>query len=135
MSLKAKLGDTWKEAKSLHVKVNGEWKDISTLYSKKDGAWVTVFSSGALIEFMDYPYPIPVANGWQYSTDGKTWTNVEADGEINTSGTFTGYVKAKGELSLSEYYNETGVGDTCTGWIEKRWNSIEYRKVLRFVIC
>ena len=78
MSLKAKLGDTWKETKSLHVKVNGEWKDISKLYSKKDGAWFVVFSGGgAIIEFLDYPYAIPVMKGWEYSTDGVTWTTVE----------------------------------------------------------
>ena len=77
MSLKTKLGDTWKEAKSLHVKVNGEWKDISKLYSKKDGAWFVVFSGGgAIIEFLDYPYAIPVMKGWEYSTDGKNWTTV-----------------------------------------------------------
>lgn len=77
MSLKAKLGDTWKEAKSLHVKVNGEWKDISKLYSKKDGAWFVVFSGGgAIIEFLDYPYAIPVMKGWEYSTDGKNWVTV-----------------------------------------------------------
>lgn len=77
MSLKAKLGDTWKEAKSLHVKVNGEWKDISKLYSKKDGAWFVVFSGGGvIIEFLDYPYAIPVMKGWEYSTDGKNWTTV-----------------------------------------------------------
>ena len=94
MTLSMKLGGAWKEAQSLHVKINGEWKDVSTLYSKKDGAWVTVYSSGALIEFADYPFPIPVAKGWKYSTDGKVWTTVEADGEINSDGMFTGFVKA-----------------------------------------
>lgn len=85
MSLKAKLGDTWKEAKSLHVKVNGEWKDISKLYSKKDGAWFVVFSGGgAIIEFLDYPYAIPVMKGWEYSTDGVTWTTVKEDVYVPT---------------------------------------------------
>ena len=106
MTLSMKLGGAWKEAQSLHVKINGEWKDVATLYSKKDGAWITVYSSGALIEFLDYPYPIPVAKGWKYSTDGSTWTNVVADGEINTSGTFTGFVKANCAITLNEYYTE-----------------------------
>lgn len=106
MTLSMKLGGAWKEAQSLHVKIAGEWKDVSTLYSKKDGAWVTVYSSGALITFMNYPYPIPVAAGWKYSTDKTNWTTVETDGEINTNGsTFTGYVKAK-SITLNEYYTE-----------------------------
>lgn len=215
MSLYTKVGGALKQVQSLPVMINGEIKDISTLYSKKDGAIVVVFSSGAIIEFSEYNMPIPVASGWQYSTDGKTWTTVSEDGEINgpkgpyydfseayldwnnglylrgigvvdetnvdyvlvnyslmdgsdvvstsentsddfeldigtegiclldgpisgtyddphfvwnsvavydTSGnvvwtytpgsTFTGYVKAKGELSLTDYYNRTGVGDT-----------------------
>lgn len=102
MTLSMKLGGAWKEAQSLHVKINGEWKDISTLYSKKDGAWVTVYSSGALITFTNYPYPIPVAAGWKYSTDKTNWTTVETDGTINNSGTFTGWVKAK-DLVLNEF--------------------------------
>ena len=106
MTLKTKVDGAWKEASSLKVKINGEWKDVATLYSKKDGVWITVYSSGALIEFADYPYPIPVASGWKYSIDGKTWTTVSADGEINTSGTFTGYVKAKDTLTLNDYYTE-----------------------------
>ena len=85
MTLSMKLGGAWKEAQSLHVKIAGEWKDVSTLYSKKDGAWITVYSSGVLIEFADYPFSIPVAKGWKYSTDGITWTTVSADSEINTS--------------------------------------------------
>ena len=73
MSLKAKLGDTWKEAKSLHVKVNGEWKDISKLYSRTNGEWRVIYtSSGAvIIEFLDYPYAIPVMKGWQYQPTTK----------------------------------------------------------------
>lgn len=89
MTLKIKKDGAWKEASSLKVKINGEWKDVSTLYSKKDGAWVTVYSSGALITFSSYPYPIPVAKGWKYSTDGVNWTTVEADGEINKPISFT----------------------------------------------
>ena len=106
MALKTKVDGAWREASSLKVKINGEWKDISTLYSKKDGAWVTVYSSGALITFTNYPYPIPVATGWKYSTDRVNWTTVTSDSTINTSGTFTGYVKAKGTLTLSDYYTE-----------------------------
>ena len=89
MALKAKVDGAWKEAQSLHVKINGEWKDVSTLYSKKDGAWVTVYSAGALITFNAYPYPIPGATGWEYSTDKFNGTEVTSDSTINTSGTVT----------------------------------------------
>ena len=106
MTLKVKKDGAWKEASSLKVKINGEWKDVSTLYSKKDGAWVTVYSSGALIEFADYPYPIPVAKGWKYSSDKVNWTTVSSDSTINTSGKFTGWVKAN-KITLSEYYDST----------------------------
>ena len=106
MTLSMKLGGAWKETQSLHVKINGEWKDVSTLYSKKDGAWITVYSSGALIEFADYPYPIPVAKGWKYSTDKVNWTTVTSDSTINESGTFTGFIKAN-SITLSDYYNDS----------------------------
>lgn len=109
MTLKVKKDGAWKEASSLKVKINGEWKDVSTLYSKKDGAWVTVYSSGALITFSNYPYPIPVAKGWKYSSDKVNWTTVSADGEINTSGTFTGFIKAN-SITLSDYYQEMSEG-------------------------
>lgn len=106
MTLKVKKDGAWKEASSLKVKINGEWKDVSTLYSKKDGAWVTVYSSGALITFTNYPYPIPVAKGWKYSTDKTNWTTVTSDSKINESGTFTGWVKVKSELSLNDYFTD-----------------------------
>lgn len=103
MSLSVKQSGAWKECQSLHVKVDGEWKEISELFSKKDGAWVTVFSSGALIEFYNYPYPIPVMAGWQKSTDGSTWTNIEEDGRISAG--FTGFIKTKGDLVLNTFVN------------------------------
>lgn len=112
MTLKVKKDGAWKEASSLKVKINGEWKDVATLYSKKDGAWITVYSSGALITFSSYPYPIPVAKGWQYSTDKVNWTTVSSDGTINESGSFTGYVKAKGNLTLNDFYTDTRDGDS-----------------------
>lgn len=98
----AKAGGALKQVTSLPVLFNGEIRDISTLYSKKDGALVTVFSSGALIEFMDYPYPIPVMAGWQYSTDGKTWTTVSEDGEIDGSSYPVQYYDFSG-ISISAY--------------------------------
>lgn len=106
MTLHVKKGGSWNEISALKVKINGEWKDISTLYSKKDGAWVTVYSSGALITFTNYPYPIPVAAGWKYSTDKTNWTTAETDGTINDSGTFTGWVKAK-DITLNEFYTSS----------------------------
>ena len=106
MVLKTKVNGAWRDISSLKVKINGEGRDISTLSSKKDGAWVTVYSSGALIEFTNYPYPIPVASGWKYSTDKTSWTTVSADGEINTSGTFTGFIKAN-SITLNEYCTES----------------------------
>ena len=105
MTLKTKVGGEWKDISTLKVKIGGEWKDVSTLYSKKDGAWVTVYSSGALITFTNYPYPIPVAAGWKYSTDKMNWTTVSSDGTINDGGSFTGYVKVTSELTLSNYYS------------------------------
>lgn len=98
-----KMSEGWGEITQIPVKDDEGFVGIESGWFKADTGWVRIWSGGALIEFLGYPYPIPVASGWQYSTDGKTWTNVEADGDINTSGTFTGYVKAKGELSLNGY--------------------------------
>ena len=139
MTLNMKVGGAWKEAQSLHVKINGEWKDVETLYSKKDGAWVTVYSAGALITFNAYPYPIPVAKGWKYSTDKVNWTEVTSDSTINTSGTFTGYVKAKGTLTLSDYYTTytapSSGRKTGTSLSETKSNSTSFVNNSKGYVC
>ena len=81
------------------------WKIILKGLSKADGVWITVFNSDIILTFLDYPHPIPVMAGWEYSTDGSTWTTVSADGEINTDGTFTGSVKIASALTLNDYSN------------------------------
>ncbi|MBQ8643524.1 MAG: hypothetical protein IJ469_02550 [Candidatus Methanomethylophilaceae archaeon] len=109
----SKAGGALKQVTSLPVLYNGEIRDISTLYSKKDGALVTVFSSGALIEFDSYPHRIPVMPGWQYSTDGKTWTTVE-DGlnEINSpKGPYYDFSEAYLDWNNGLYLRGIGVVD------------------------
>lgn len=99
----------------LYGKDSGEWEDIVELYANQDGVWVILYDSYALIQFSNYGYPIPVMAGWQYSTDKVTWTVVDKNGTINTSGTFTGYVRAKSQLVLKDYYDFMEPGLKATG--------------------
>lgn len=113
MALNANVASTWKEL-TAHGRADA-WKDIVEGFQNVEGVWTVIYSSGALIGFSDYPYPIPVMAGWQYRVgDTGDWVKVTEDGEINTSGTFTGVVKASKTLSLNEWYSEEIVeyGDT-----------------------
>ena len=109
MTLHMKQDGDWKEIQSFHAKINGEWKEISELYKKENDVWVTVYSGGALLDFRNWTGPIPVSAGWKYRESTETtWTKVTSDGVINDSmsSSFTGYVRAKGELRLDDFYSE-----------------------------
>ena len=108
MALNANVASTWKEL-TAHGRADA-WKDIVEGFQNVEGVWTVIYSSGALIGFSDYPYPIPVMAGWQYRVgDTGDWVKVTENGEINSSGTFTGVVKATSVLTLNEWYSEEGV--------------------------
>ena len=107
MSGHVKTADGWRAMTKIPARIDTGLEEVVSGWYKMDTGWVRIWSSGAMIEYLDYPYPIPVMKGWEYSTDGKNWITVAVDGEpIITP--FTGYVKVKGELSLTEYANIYG---------------------------
>ena len=108
MALNANVASTWKEL-TAHGRADA-WKDIVEGFQNVEGVWTVIYSSGALIGFSDYSYPIPVMAGWKYRVgDTGDWVKVTENGEINTSGTFTGVVKATSVLTLNEWYSDEGV--------------------------
>ena len=102
----------------IYGKNSGEWDEIVQLYANQKGVWVQVYEKYAIVRFVNYPYKIPTMKGWEYRFDEDTsWTTVTYDGmELNTLGyTFTGYVRVKSPLVLSNYYNEMQYGIRSDG--------------------
>ena len=132
MSLYSKVGGVVEEITSLPIKIDDELKEITELYSKKNGVIVTLYSSGALIEYMDYDEPIPVMAGWQYSMDGDTWTTVTTDNVLNTDGTFTGFIKTKGKLSLTDYTNSIPITEGSVYTLNGESGTADISEVLKF---